>query len=518
MTMTDKSQGLFNTFAAGGTVAKEVLLETFGNAGMLRSDPRITRLFKALEGMPEQIDFDQFQILHNCSPALFEKVLNGQMAVPQFADFCRELERIFSETAENVDGKLADYIPQLARVNPEKFAMSVCTIDGQQFSIGDSSDFFCVQSCSKPITYLLALEENGEADVHNYVGTEPSGKTFNELTLNSKGRPHNPMINAGAIMSGSLIKRGQTSSDRFDYVMSKWRELAGQMKVGFDNAVYLSERQTGDRNFALAYFMREKKAFPADVELLDVLDFYFQCCSIEVTSQAMSVMTATLANGGTCPLTGVKVFRSDYVKNCLSLMSSCGLYDFSGEFAFRVGIPGKSGVSGAIFLVVPNLMGIAIWSPRLDDLGNSVRGVDFCKRLAARYKLHAFDSMVGLRDDRLDPRRNLYQSRYGGVVAFCAAAKEGDLVEMRGLIARGLDPNSRDYQERTALHVASRYKRLAVVQYLVEMGVDVNAVDSWGHTPLDDAIAAGDSAIVSLLREHGASNSSSSSSERIKTE
>ena len=502
--MTDNSQGLFNTYSSAGRVSKAVLFETFGNAGILRSDPRLGRLFKMLDGLPDQIDCQQFKLLSESSPALFEKVLNGQMAVPQFADFCNELDRIFAETSHNTDGKLADYIPQLARVNPEKFAMSVCTIDGQQYSQGDSSDFFCVQSCSKPITYLLALEENGETEVHDYVGTEPSGKTFNDLTLNSKGRPHNPMINAGAIMSGALIRRGQTSSDRFDYVMSKWRELAGQMKVGFDNAVYLSERQTGDRNFALAYFMREKKAFPPDVELLDVLDFYFQCCSIEVTSQAMSVLAATLANGGTCPITGVKVFRSDYVKNCLSLMSSCGMYDFSGEFAFKVGIPGKSGVSGAILLVVPNLMGMAIWSPRLDELGNSVRGVDFCKRLAGRYKLHAFDSMVGLRDDRLDPRRNLYESHYSGVIAFCAAAKDGDLIEMRGLIARGLPPNSKDYQDRTALHVAARYKRLAAVQYLLELGVDTSLLDSWGRTALDDAIEAGDATIISLLKEHGA--------------
>lgn len=513
--MTDKSQALFDTYAADARVPKQVLLETLSKSGILRSDPRLGRMFKSLDNLPEQLDCNQFRLLYDYSPALFEKVLSGQMALPQFDGFCRELERIFAETAANTDGTLANYIPQLARVNPEKFAMSVCTIDGQQFSLGDSEDFYCIQSCSKPITYLLALEENGESEVHNYVGTEPSGKTFNELTLNAKGRPHNPMINAGAIMSGSLVKRGQTSSDRFDYVMSKWRELAGQMKVGFDNAVYLSERQTGDRNFALAYFMREKKAFPPDAELLDVLDFYFQCCSIEVTSQAMSVVAATLANGGTCPITGVKVFRSDFVKSCLSLMASCGMYDFSGEFAFRVGIPGKSGVSGAIFLVVPNLLGMAIWSPRLDELGNSVRGIDFCKRLAARYKLHAFDSMVGLRDDRLDPRRNLYESKYGGVVAFCAAAKEGDLVEMRGLIARGLDPNSKDYQDRTALHVAARYKRLAVVQYLLEMGVDTNAIDSWGHTPLDDALEAADSAIVSLLKEHGAD---SSKPDRVKTE
>lgn len=225
-----------------------------------------------------------------------------------------------------------------------------------------------MQSCSKPITYCLALEEQGEEKLHKYVGTEPSGKTFNELTLNSHGLPHNPMINAGAIMCGALIRPGAAPSDRFDYVMSKWRDCAGNSKIGFDNAVYLSERQTADRNFALAYFMREKKSYPPDTNLLDILEFYFQCCSIETTTKAMSIIAATLANGGQCPLTGVQVFRPDHVKNCLSLMSSCGMYDFSGEFAFRIGIPAKSGVSGAIMLVIPNLMGMAVWSPRLENL------------------------------------------------------------------------------------------------------------------------------------------------------
>jgi glutaminase len=305
-------------------------------------------------------------------------------------------------------------------------------------------------------------------------------------------------------MSGSLIRKGASASDRFDYVMGKWKELSGNQKVGFDNAVYLSERQTGDRNFALAYFMREKGGFPEGVNLLEILDFYFQCCSIEVTSKTMSVIAATLANGGTCPLTGKQVFRPDYVKDCLSLMASCGMYDFSGEFAFRVGIPAKSGVSGAIMLVVPNLLGLVLWSPRLDELGNSVRGIDFCKRLASRFKLHSFDSMVGLKDDRIDPRRNMYESRFGAMVAFFAAAHEGDLLEMRRLVASGLDPSINDYSGRSALHVAASMDRIAVLRYLLELGVEVNRIDSTGNTALDDALRHEHSGAASMLTEYGA--------------
>jgi glutaminase len=504
--MTDNKSHLFEAYAVNGKVPSRTLIETFEESGILDSDPRAVSLFKNLRAAGEMLTAEQFRKLHKCSPALFDKVLTGQLAVPQFPSFCSELASIYEQVESRREGKLADYIPQLARVNPEKFAMSVCSIDGQRYSLGDADDFFCVQSCTKPITYCLSLEENGEEEVHNYVGAEPSGKTFNELTLNSRGRPHNPMINAGAIMCGALIKKGASTSDRFDYVMNTWKRLAGGMKVGFDNAVYLSERQTGDRNFALGYFMREKGAFPPGVELLDVLDFYFQCCSIEVTSRSMSVLAATFANGGTCPLTGEQVFRPDHVKDCLSLMASCGLYDFSGEFAFKVGIPGKSGVSGAIMLVVPNLLGLALWSPRLDELGNSVRGIEFSKRLAARFKLHAFDSMVGLGDERIDPRRSLYESKFGGVIRFCAAAVEGDVIEMRRLIARGLDPGCCDYDGRTALHLAASNGRLAVVQYLLQLGVAVNPVDGWGNTPLDDALRFKHAGIASMLAEHGGSH------------
>lgn len=506
--MSDNYSDLFQAYASNGSVSRRLLLEVFSEAGIGESDPRAAGLFRRLRNSDENLNAEQFRALQECSPALFDKVLSGQLSIPHFANFCAELSNMFEQVAPIKGGKLADYIPQLARVSPEKFSMSVCSIDGQQFAMGDADDFFCVQSCSKPITYCLALDENGENQVHNYVGTEPSGKTFNELTLNSHGRPHNPMINAGAIMCGALVKQNATASDRFDYVMGKWRELAGNMKVGFDNAVYLSERQTGDRNFALAYFMREKGAFPEGVNMLDILDFYFQCCSIEVTTRAMSVIAATLANGGTCPLTGNKIFRPDHVKDCLSLMSSCGMYDFSGEFAFRVGIPGKSGVSGAIMLVVPNLLGMTLWSPLLDELGNSVRGIEFCKRLSARFKFHAFDSMVGLKDDRVDPRRNHYESRYAGIIAFCAAAVEGDLTEMRRLVAGGLSPDVTDYNGRSALHLAASEGRQKVVQYLLELGVNLNQVDSWGNTPLDDAIRHKHSAIESMLREHGANQKS----------
>ncbi len=497
------SQGIFRAFSKDASVPRQALLDAFSASGIQNDDPRYASLIQRLHSFDEHLTPAEFQAIQECAPTLFEQVLSGQLAIPHFKDFSDELASIFDQVAANKNGKIATYIPQLQRVDPDKFAVSVCSIDGQQMSLGEADNKFCVQSCSKPITYCLALEEHGEDEVHKYVGAEPSGKTFNELTLNSKGLPHNPMINAGAIMCGALIKPGSESADRFDYVLSKWREFAGNMTIGFDTAVYLSERQTADRNFALAYFMREKGAFPKNAELLDVLDFYFQCCSIEATTRALSVVGATLANGGNCPLTGMQVIRANNVKNCLSLMSSCGMYDFSGEFAFKVGIPSKSGVSGAILLVVPNVAGIAVWSPRLDELGNSVRGVEFCRQLVSRFKFHTFDSMVGLTDDRIDPRRNLYESRFGGITALCWASFEGDVGEMRRLVSMGIDPGAHDYDRRTPLHIAASEGRTNALQYLLSVGVDVNPVDRWGKTPLDDALLQGHQVAASLLSERG---------------
>lgn len=501
--MAEGRSVLFEAFKKGTKVPRAALLEVFRDSGIQDDDARYRPLLKRLLAGPEDLSEDDFQALQELSPALFEQVLSGQLAIPQFNDFCRDLEEIFDKVSQEKGGKLADYIPQLQRVDPEKYAVAVCSIDGQRASFGDADESFCVQSCSKPITYCLALEEHGEEEVHRYVGAEPSGKTFNELTLNAKGLPHNPMINAGAIMCGALIKAGSESADRFDYVIGKWREFAGGMKIGFDNAVYLSERQTADRNFALGYFMREKKAFPPESDLLDCLDFYFQCCSIEASTRALSVIAATLANGGNCPLTGVQVIRADHVKHCLSLMSSCGMYDFSGQFAFQVGIPAKSGVSGAILLVVPNVAGFAVWSPRLDELGNSVRGVEFCRRLVSRFKFHTFDSMVGLTDDRVDPRKNLYASRFGGITALCWAAYGDDVAEMRRLVALGVDPESHDYDRRTALHIAASEGKLKALRYLLALGVNINPVDRWGKTPLDDAETQAHQGAVSMLSEHG---------------
>jgi glutaminase len=382
-----------------GKIPSEQLFYFLGRQGIQTDDPRLEQVVTGLRNNQPGEPMYRFLkpadlqgIMEEC--AVVHQAFERRLIVPDFEDFCRDLEQMFLETQKNTSGKVATYIPQLARVEPEQFAISVCTVDGQRFSLGNSRAYFNLQSTCKPVNYCLALQEHGEDKVHRHVGREPSGRTFNELSLNTSGLPHNPLINSGAIMCNALIQTGNSAADRFDFVFNTWRRLCATKSISFNNAVYLSERQTADRNFALAYFMRENKAFPERVDLTETLEFYFQCCSIESCTAHLATAAATLANAGVNPLTGEKIFDEQVVRHCLSLMLSCGMYDFSGEFAFRVGVPAKSGVSGALFLVIPNLMGISIWSPRLDHHGNSVRGVEFCERLVRQYNVHKYDSLI----------------------------------------------------------------------------------------------------------------------------
>ncbi len=486
-------------------VSQWAVLSRLQGCGLLPDDPRIQEALAGLtatEGASKQISFGQFKALAKHNSSLIQRAVEGNLAVPDFPALSSDIERMYGELLPVRSGSVADYIPQLRRVDPDQLAIAVCTVDGQRFSAGDARTAFCLQSVSKTVSYCLALDEHGTEAVHKRVGREPSGRSFNELALNPKGLPHNPMVNAGAIMTSSLIRPDLDIADRFDLVAATWARLAGGGRVGFNNAVYLSERQTADRNFALGYSMRESGAFGPGTDLQQTLEFYFQGCSIEVDAQMLAVAAASLANAGVCPLTEDPVFTPGTVQSCLSLMSSCGMYDFSGEFAFTIGLPAKSGVSGALMLVIPGLMGICVWSPRLDELGNSVRGIEFCRKLVAAYNVHVFDSLVTGRgrSAKRDPRRKKNQTQIEAVVGLTWAASQGDLDEVRALLAAGVEPGTADYDGRTPLHLAAAEGQLDVVRYLLALGADPQPQDRWGGTPLSDAEGNGHTQAAELLR------------------
>ncbi len=488
-----------------GEISVSVLLDALLSVGLHASDTRLAATTKQLEtrSLRDKLNYVEFCDLVRPNILLVEQALQGKMVIPDFAHFYEVVEQIYHETKQNQSGHVADYIPQLARVTPEQFAISICTVDGQMLSFGHADVEFCIQSCCKPINYCLALEELGESFVRRFVGREPSGRNFNELTLNNEGKPHNPMINSGAIMCSSLIRADLDNADRFDYVLDRWSALSGGRKARFNNSIYQSERETADRNFALGYYMKEHRAFPDGADLLKTLDFYFQCCSIEADAEMLSVVAATLANGGVCPTNGERVLRTVHVQHCLSLMCSCGMYDFSGEFAFEVGLPAKSGVGGAILVAIPNVMGICVWSPRLDSHGNSVRGVEFCKHLTSTFNLHNFDNLKA-ESDKIDPRQNRIQSKAERVDELIWAASKGDVGAIHRLLVRGYDQNAADYDLRTPLHLAAAEGQEALVRYFLENGAEPSPRDRWGGTPLDDATLHGHEKVASLLAAHGA--------------
>ena len=291
------------------------------------------------------------------------------------------------------DGAVATYIPELGRANPTDFGICLVTVEGQVFTAGDWDREFTIQSMCKPFAFQLALERHGAGETLKHVGVEPSGEAFNSIEFDPKtGRPFNPMVNAGAIAVASLIKQKPAAAGVEAFV-EKMGKAAGR-RLQVDEAVLASETLTGNRNRAIAYMLLNAGIIDDGVQ--DSLHQYFAQCSMLVNCKDLAMMAATMANIGNQPLTGEAVFDFQNLKHVLAVMFSCGLYDYAGNWAFEVGLPAKSGVSGGIFGVVNRQLGIAVYSPRLDAQGNSVRGILACKELASHLGLHAFDfSNVG---------------------------------------------------------------------------------------------------------------------------
>ncbi len=286
------------------------------------------------------------------------------------------------------DGAVATYIPELSKANPDHFGICLATVGGEVFTAGDWEQEFTIQSISKAFAFQMALEERGREEVAKHVGVEPSGDAFNAIELEATTmRPFNPMINAGAIAVSSLIKKGSPEEGVRGFV--KRMEKAAGRPLRIDESVYMSESQTGNRNRAIAYLMLNCGIIDAEVD--HTLHQYFSQCSLLVNTKDLAMMTATLANLGVNPVTKTRVFDFQFIKDVLTVMFTCGLYDYAGEWAYRVGLPAKSGVGGGIISVVNRQLGLAVYSPKLDARGNSVRGILACKELASHLGLHAFE-------------------------------------------------------------------------------------------------------------------------------
>lgn len=290
-------------------------------------------------------------------------------------------------------GARADYIPELARAEPNHLAAAMCTVDGHVYSSGDCDVQFSIQSISKPFVYALALSDRGFDDVLAKVWVEPSGDAFNEISLEpTTGRPRNPMINAGAITAHSLAgPPGATEEERFERVVDGLSAFAGR-RLEVDEEVFTSELENSFRNRALANMLRAHGIL--NEEPLIPVRSYTRQCSLLVSVNDLAVMAATLANRGVNPVTGRTVVSPAVVRQVLSVMSTCGMYDGAGDWMTRVGVPAKSGVAGGLIGALPGQAGIATFSPRLDEHGNSVRGVELFERFTTDMGMHLMDVPV----------------------------------------------------------------------------------------------------------------------------
>tara|TARA_B100001063_G_scaffold246903_1_gene288421 strand:- start:2727 stop:3653 length:927 start_codon:yes stop_codon:yes gene_type:complete len=302
-------------------------------------------------------------------------------------------QKILQEIEEEIQpfykkGEVADYIPALAKINPKQFAMSIKLLDGTTFNIGNTHAKFSIQSISKVFTFTIALQLYGRS-LYKRVGHEPSGDPFNSLVQleYENGIPRNPFINAGAIVTtDTLLSKYQEKS--FDNILNFIRLAANDSTISFDTEVYNSELEHGYMNLALINMMKSYKNINNHIS--DVISTYFKQCSIEMNTEQLANSMLFLANHGINPLTNEVLINESKAKRINSLMLTCGHYDASGDFAYKVGLPGKSGVGGGIVAIVPNKMSICVYSPKLNKQGNSLIGTKALELFTSKTGLSIF--------------------------------------------------------------------------------------------------------------------------------
>ncbi|SFB31468.1 glutaminase A [Clostridium frigidicarnis] len=288
------------------------------------------------------------------------------------------------------EGKVASYIPELSKTNPSDLGICVVGLDGKEYGAGDFEKKFTIQSISKVISLMLALLDNGKRNVFEKVGMEPTGDSFNSivnLEVKSPDKPFNPMINAGAIATTALIG-GDNQEEKSERLLEFTRKITGNPEINYNEQVYLSEKETGNRNRALAYFMKSNGIIDGNVE--EILDLYFRQCSIEGNCRDIARIGAMLSNDGVIPWSGERVVSREVSRIVKTIMVTCGMYDASGNFAVHIGIPAKSGVGGGIMASVPRRMGIGVYGPSLDEKGNSIGGAHVLKGLSDELDLSIF--------------------------------------------------------------------------------------------------------------------------------
>eukprot|EP00742_Colponemidia_sp_Colp-10_P009115 GILJ01009914.1.p1 GENE.GILJ01009914.1~~GILJ01009914.1.p1 ORF type:complete len:506 (+),score=62.92 GILJ01009914.1:17-1534(+) len=450
-------------------------------AGIEPSDPRLgscVHFITSKGGADAKLSFDDFDNALQQSSVLLDRVLNSQLIIPDMKEFGNKLTEIYTQTC----GMQATVSPTHT---PPPLAVSICTIDGQRSNFGCSDIEFPIEQCAFPLSFALAVEEFGLETVMSKVAVERTMEKKDQRDLCSDGRPRHPLLTVGAIMIAGMLRRGFSIRQRFETFVQTVSSLAADAPFEFDDKLYLSKQLKSDDIRFLGYLLRETKMFQSTSDVIDAVELFLRCCCVKGNAQSLSVVAATLANGGLCPYTGQRLFQPSTVKNCLTVMSCCGMQDFSSEWSFRVGVPAKSSTSGCIMVVIPNVLGMCVWSEQLDRHQNSAAGLNFLSQLFMKFTFEPYHMPVLLADPKqINPTRKQNKRRkHLDVIALLYAAAEGDLHEVKRLTAAGVNLNSTDYDGRTALHLASAEGHASIVHFLLSQGAKPDPIDRWGVTP-----------------------------------
>ena len=388
--------------------------------------------------------------------------------------------------ANGGEGRLADYIPELAAVDPDRFAVAASTMDGVVYAAGDADTEFTIQSMSKPFVYALALRDRGIHAVLEKVAVEPSGDAFNQISLEKDtGRPRNPMINIGAITTHTLVGPVDASETERELAVAEGLSAFAGRRLEVDAAVLDSELRTAFRNRAMANLVRAGGIIEDDPD--EAVRGYTRQCAYRVTVRDLAVMAVTLATGGVNPVTGQQVVASEVARQVLAVMTTCGMYDAAGDWMSTVGIPAKSGVSGGIFGALPGQVGLGVFSPRLDVHGHSVEGVRTFERLSGHPEVHLMSTTVtdveavrAVRFDEVSGRRTF---RLQGPMTFASAEQ---VLRRLAEIPAGPGEVTLDLSRVSSVNTSARRMLLDAMRRLAADGHVVGLADPGRRLPQPD--------------------------------
>jgi glutaminase len=484
---------------------KERFKKVFTNQGFHLDDPRIKGIIDTIDSLDKDTDlnFETFKELVTPISTFFRNIIQNQVSIPYIESFREETQEIFNKyEGQDLGGSIDSFLAETSDIKEDVWAASICTVEGQRVDFGDVNQTVPLEQISSVISYLIAMEQHGQESLSQLIGTEPSGKAFDNLELKD-GVPHNPLISSGNLLCCSLINQEETIDRKYENYETIVKKLIGSKPVSFDNALYLNKKDNAHKNYCLLYMLQESGTIPAKTDVKQVMNFFTQTSSIEIKVSDYATLAASLANGGICPLTYEKVFSdSEAVKGTLSQMLCCGMNTFSGKWAFDVGLPAKSATTGTIILIVPNKMGIAVWSPKLNHEGNSIKGQKFLVDLIDNFGYNDIDHVYGAGlMKKILANLQLGTAGQSDSISLLYYTKQNKIRDIRKAVAKGCRVTFADYDLRTPLHIACTYGHLEIAKYYVHHGARIQVKDRFGNSPLDEAEKGGFSEIVEFLKD-----------------